>query len=97
MKLISVNVGLPREIKASGKTVRTSIWKNPVQGRVRVSTLNLDGDQQSDLTVTEESTKRSIFTRSSIILIGAQSYPRPSCPWESSASISLRKVFWRIR
>ena len=31
--------------------VRTSIWKNPVQGRVHVSTLNLDGDQQSDLTV----------------------------------------------
>ena len=51
MKLISVNVGLPREIDVNGKTVRTSIWKNPVQGRVHVSTLNLDGDQQSDLTV----------------------------------------------
>jgi MOSC domain-containing protein YiiM len=35
----------------SGKTVRTSIWKDPVQGRVHVSTLNLDGDQQSDLSV----------------------------------------------
>ena len=52
MKLISVNVGLPREITVGGgKTVRTSIWKNPVQGRVHVSTLNLDGDQQSDLSV----------------------------------------------
>jgi MOSC domain-containing protein YiiM len=51
MKLISVNVGLPREIDVSGKTVQTSIWKNPVQGRVHVSTLNLYGDQQSDLTV----------------------------------------------
>jgi MOSC domain-containing protein YiiM len=51
MKLISVNVGLPREITVSGKTVRTSIWKYPVQGRVHVSTLNLDGDQQSDLSV----------------------------------------------
>lgn len=51
MKLISVNVGLPREIDVNGETVRTSIWKNPVQGRVHVSTLNLDGDQQSDLTV----------------------------------------------
>jgi MOSC domain-containing protein YiiM len=51
VKLISVNVGLPREINVNGKTVRTSIWKNPVQGRVHVSTLNLDGDQQSDLTV----------------------------------------------
>jgi MOSC domain-containing protein YiiM len=51
MKLISVNVGRPREIEVNGKTVRTSIWKHPVEGRVRVSTLNLNGDQQSDLTV----------------------------------------------
>jgi len=51
MKLISINVGLPREITVAGKTVRTSIWKYPVQGRIRVSTLNLDGDQQSDLSV----------------------------------------------
>ncbi|PYL04616.1 MAG: MOSC domain-containing protein [Verrucomicrobia bacterium] len=51
MKLISVNVGRPQDIIAGGKTVRTSIWKNPVQGRVHVSTLNLDGDQQSDLSV----------------------------------------------
>src|SRR5207237_10764041 len=51
MKLISVNVSLPREIDVNGKTVRTSIWKNPVQGRVHVSTLNLHGDQQSDLSV----------------------------------------------
>jgi MOSC domain-containing protein YiiM len=51
MKLISVNVGLPREITVGGKTVRTSIWKNPVQSRVHVSTLNLDGDRQSDLSV----------------------------------------------
>src|SRR5436309_14937458 len=51
MKLISVNVGSPREITVGGKTVRTSIWKYPVQGPIHVSTLNLDGDQQSDLTV----------------------------------------------
>lgn len=51
MKLISVNVGLPREITVGGKTVSTSIWKAPVQGRVHVSTLNLKGDQQSDLSV----------------------------------------------
>jgi MOSC domain-containing protein YiiM len=51
MKLISVNVGSPRDITVAGKTVRTSIWKYPVQGRIRVSTLNLDGDQQSDLSV----------------------------------------------
>lgn len=51
MKLTSVNVGLPREVAVGDKVVRTSIWKDPVQGRVHVSTLNLDGDQQSDLSV----------------------------------------------
>jgi MOSC domain-containing protein YiiM len=51
MKLLSVSVGLPREIEWKGRIVRTSIFKAPVGGRVRVSRLNLDGDQQSDLTV----------------------------------------------
>ena len=51
MKLLSVNVGLPREIEWKGKLVRTSIFKAPVPGRVRVSQLNLEGDQQSDLSV----------------------------------------------
>src|SRR5437764_2552553 len=51
MKLISVNVGSPREITLGGKTIRTSIWKYPVQGRMHVWKLNLDGDQQSDLSV----------------------------------------------
>src|SRR4029450_12262723 len=51
MKLLSVNVGLPREIAWKGKIVRTSIFKEPVAGRIRVAKLNVDGDQQSDLTV----------------------------------------------
>jgi MOSC domain-containing protein YiiM len=51
MKLLSVSVGLPRDIEWKGGIVRTSIFKAPVGGRVRVSRLNLGGDQQSDLTV----------------------------------------------
>jgi MOSC domain-containing protein YiiM len=51
MKLLSVNVGLPREIEWKGKIVRTSIFKSPVSGRIRVAQLNLEGDQQSDLSV----------------------------------------------
>lgn len=51
MKLISVNVGLPRDVEYDGETVLTSIYKSPVSGRVRVSQLNLDGDRQSDLAV----------------------------------------------
>ena len=51
MKLLSVNVGLPREVEWDGRTIRTSIFKTPVAGRVQVRNINLDGDQQSDLTV----------------------------------------------
>lgn len=49
MKLLSVNVSLPKEITSKGKTVRTGIYKEPVQGRVIVNTLNLEGDGQADL------------------------------------------------
>jgi MOSC domain-containing protein YiiM len=49
--LVSVNVGLPRDVEWEGKRIRTSIWKDPVEGRVRVGKLNLEGDQQSDLKV----------------------------------------------
>ena len=51
MKVVSINVGLPREVEWGGKTVRTSIFKEPVAGRVRVVRLNVEGDRQSDLTV----------------------------------------------
>ncbi len=48
-RLLSVNVGLPREIAWRGKTVYTSVWKEPVQGRRLVRRLNIDGDAQGDL------------------------------------------------
>src|SRR5882724_12583457 len=51
MRVLSVNVGSPREVQWQGRPVRTSIWKSPVTGPVIVKTLNLDGDQQADLTV----------------------------------------------
>ncbi|HXV37128.1 MAG TPA: MOSC domain-containing protein [Myxococcota bacterium] len=51
MRLISINVGRPREIEWRGERVTTSIFKAPVAGAVRVRTLNLDGDEQSDLSV----------------------------------------------
>jgi MOSC domain-containing protein YiiM len=51
MKLISVNTGLPREVTWHGINVTTGIFKHPVEGRVAVRKLNLDGDRQADLTV----------------------------------------------
>ena len=51
MKIISVNVGLPRLVLRNGEPVSTGIFKEPVNGRVTLRTLNLDGDRQSDLSV----------------------------------------------
>jgi MOSC domain-containing protein YiiM len=51
MKIVSVNVGLPREVKWQNKVVTTGIFKEPVDGPVMMRTLNLDGDGQADLTV----------------------------------------------
>jgi MOSC domain-containing protein YiiM len=50
MNIVSLNVGLPRDVLWHGRTVTTGIYKEPVDGRVAVRTLNLDGDRQADLT-----------------------------------------------
>jgi len=51
MTVISMNTGRPRDVRVNGDTVRTSIWKSPREGRVRAAGVNLEGDEQSDLTV----------------------------------------------
>jgi ferredoxin-NADP reductase/MOSC domain-containing protein YiiM len=48
-KVLSVNVGLPRDIEWQGRTVRTAVWKEPVAGRRWARRLNIDGDGQGDL------------------------------------------------
>src|SRR3954454_18207862 len=57
MNIISVSVGLVREVPWKGKSIRTGIYKEPVDGRVMARTLNLDGDRQADLTVHGGSSK----------------------------------------
>jgi ferredoxin-NADP reductase/MOSC domain-containing protein YiiM len=47
--LVSINVGLPKDIAWQGRVVHTSVWKTPVKGRVMVRRLNIDGDGQGDL------------------------------------------------
>jgi MOSC domain-containing protein YiiM len=56
-RIASVNVGLPREIRVGDKRVRTSIWKEPVTGRVAVRGVNVAGDDQSDRRVHGGDTK----------------------------------------
>lgn len=47
-RLLSVNIGLPREVEWEGKTVRTAIWKAPVEGPRMARRINIDGDDQAD-------------------------------------------------
>jgi MOSC domain-containing protein YiiM len=51
MKVLSVNVGLPRKVLFNGQTITTAIFKDPVKGPVMLRKINLDGDKQADLTV----------------------------------------------
>ena len=51
MKLVSVNIGLPRKVPWHGRGVTTGIFKQPIDGRVTLRKLNLDGDRQADLRV----------------------------------------------
>jgi MOSC domain-containing protein YiiM len=51
MKIVSLNLGLPRELTWHGRIVTTGIFKEPVAGRVMMRKLDLDGDRQADLTV----------------------------------------------
>ncbi len=51
MRLVSLNVGLPRDVAWHGKTVTTGIFKRPVAGPCMVRALDLDGDRQADLSV----------------------------------------------
>ena len=51
MKIVSVNVGLPRTVQWKGKAVSTGIFKAPLSGRIRLRSLNFEGDRQADLSV----------------------------------------------
>ena len=48
-RLVSVNVGMPKDVPWQGKTIHTGIWKTPVEGPAMVRRLNIDGDGQGDL------------------------------------------------
>jgi MOSC domain-containing protein YiiM len=81
MKLVSVNIGLPREIVYKGKTVKTGIFKDPVAGRIRLRTLNLDGDRQADLSVHGGPSKAVYAYPSEHYGYWRQELPSMDLPW----------------
>lgn len=76
-----MNVGLPREITWRGRTVRTSIFKTPIDHRLRVTLLNLEGDQQSDLSVHGGVDKAVYAYPSEHYAYWRSELPRMDLPW----------------
>ena len=81
MKIISVNVGLPRLVLRNGEPVSTGIFKEPVAGRVMMRTLNLDGDRQSDLSVHGGPEKAVYVYPAEHYVFWKQELPDMSLPW----------------
>ena len=81
MKVVSVNVGLPREVEWKGITVSTGIFKEPVAGTVTVRRDNLDGDRQADLTVHGGPNKAVYGYASEHYPYWRKQYPQMELPW----------------
>jgi MOSC domain-containing protein YiiM len=81
MKVVSVNVGLPREVEWKGITFSTGIFKEPVAGAVVVRRDNLDGDRQADLTVHGGPNKAVYGYASEHYPYWRKQYPQMELPW----------------
>jgi MOSC domain-containing protein YiiM len=81
MKILSVNVGLPKAVSWQGKLVTTGIFKEPVNSPVMMRTLNLEGDRQADLTVHGGVTKAVYAYPSEHYLYWRTELPGVDLPW----------------
>ncbi len=81
MKLISVNIGVPRLVMHNGEPVSTGIFKAPVSGKVVLRTLNLDGDRQADLSVHGGPSKAVYAYPSEHYEYWQQELPERELPW----------------
>jgi MOSC domain-containing protein YiiM len=81
MKVLSLNLGLPRYVEWGDQIVRTSIFKEPVTGRMRVDRLNIEGDRQSDLTVHGGVEKAVYVYPAEHYALWRQELPGADLPW----------------
>jgi len=81
MKIVSVNVGLPRTVQWKGKAVSTGIFKTPVSGRIRLRSLNFDGDRQADLSVHGGPDKAAYVYPSEHYAYWRREFPGMELPW----------------
>jgi len=100
MKVLSVNVGRPKDIEWRSELVPTAIQKAPVQGRVAVARLNLEGDQQADLSVHGGPEKAVYVYPSEHYAFWRDELPGVSLPWgafgENLTTEGLREVSVRV-
>lgn len=99
MKIVSVNVGLPREVSWQGKVVTAGIFKEPIQGRTMLRALNLDGDQQADLMVHGGADKAVYAYPSEHYLYWRAELPGMDLPWgmfgENFTTKGFESVKWK--
>jgi len=81
MRVVSVNVGLPREVLWKRRTVSTGIFKEPVAGRVMARRLNLDGDRQADLSLHGGPEKAIYVYPANYYHAWRQELPEMNLPW----------------
>src|SRR5712692_2144068 len=81
LQVLSVNVGLPKEVVWKGRTVVTGIFKEPVAGRVAIRRLNLEGDRQADLTVHGGPEKAVYAYPSEYYAFWREQFPEMELPW----------------
>lgn len=81
MRVVSVNIGLPREVVWKGRTVLTGIFKEPVSGHIAVRQLNLDGDRQADLTVHGGREKAVYAYPAEYYTFWREQFPEMELPW----------------
>jgi len=81
LQVLSVNVGLPRTVVWKGRTVVTGIFKEPVEGRVTIRRLNLEGDRQADLTVHGGPEKAVYAYPAEYYAFWREQFPEMELPW----------------
>ena len=81
LQVVSVNVGLPREVVWKGRTVVTGIFKEPMAGRIAIKRLNLEGDRQADLTVHGGAEKAVYAYPAEYYAFWREQFPEMELPW----------------
>ena len=81
MKIVSLNVGLPRTVQWKGKAVSTGIFKTPASGRIRLRSLDFDGDRQADLSVHGGPDKAAYVYASEHYAYWRSELPDVALPW----------------